>query len=67
MNDTYKAAVQYFVDNPTVTIKETANRFDIDRGTFGKHLTELGLNNSKERAKKYSFNENYFEQIISPE
>lgn len=67
MNETYKTAIQYFVDNPTITIKETAHRFGIDRGTFGKHLTKLGLNNSKERVKKYSFNENYFEQITEPE
>ena len=67
MNETYKQAIQYFIDNPNVSIKETAIRFNIDRGTLGKKLTELNLNNSKNRLKIYSFNENYFENITQPE
>lgn len=67
MNETYKQAIQYFLDNPNASIKETAIRFNIDRGTLGQKLTELNINNSKERQKKYSFNENYFENITTEE
>lgn len=67
MNEIYKQAIQYFINNPNATIKETAIRYNIDRGTLGKKLTELNLNNSKTRLKKYSFNENYFENITTAE
>ena len=67
MNNIYQEAILYFIQNPKVSIKETANLFNIDRGTLGKKLTELNLNNSKQRQKKYSFNENYFENITTPE
>lgn len=67
LNETYQQAIQYFVNNPNVSIKETANYFNIDRGTLGKKLTELNINNSKERQKIYSFNEDYFEKINTSE
>ena len=47
MNNIYQEAILYFIKNPKVSIKETANLFNIDRGTLGKKLTELNLNNSK--------------------
>lgn len=67
LNQKYQEAIKYFILNPEVSIKETANKFNIDRGTLGQKLTELNLNNSKERQKKYSFNENYFENITTEE
>ena len=67
MNDNYKEAILYFINNPEVSIKETAIKYKIDRGTLGKRLTELGLNDAKIRQKKYNFNENYFEKITTPE
>lgn len=67
MNDNYKEAILYFINNPEVSIKETAIKYKIDRGTLGKKLTELGLNDAKIRQKKYNFNENYFEEITTPE
>lgn len=67
MNNTYKEAILYFINNPKVSIKETANLFKIDRGTLGKKLTQLDLNDAKQRQKKYIFNENYFEEITTQE
>lgn len=67
MNNNYKEAILYFLNNPKASIKETAKLFQIDRGTLGKKLTELDLNDAKLRQKKYSFNENYFEIIDTPE
>lgn len=67
LNETYKKAIEYFKNNPNVSIKETAQKFNIDRGTLGKKLTELNINNSKERQKKFFFDENYFENITTPE
>lgn len=67
MNSTYKAAIKYFQENPNVSIKETAIRFNIDRGTLGRVLTNLNFNNSKERVKKYHFNESYFENVDTEE
>lgn len=67
LSTNYQKAILYFIENPNVSIKETANKYNIDRGTLGKKLTELNLNNSKERQKKYSFNEDYFENITTEE
>lgn len=67
MNEQYKQAIQYFIDNPKVSIKEVAIRYNIDRGTLGKKLSELNLNDAKYRRRIYSLNENYFENVDTPE
>lgn len=35
LNQKYQEAIKYFILNPEVSIKETANKFNIDRGTLG--------------------------------
>ncbi len=67
MNEKYQLAIAYYKNNEDESIKSTAIKFGIDRLTLGQKLTELGINDSKDRQKKYSFNENFFEDIITPE
>lgn len=67
MNTNYEQAIKYYQDNLEVSITETAKKFNIDRCTLGLHLTELGLNDSKVRQKKYHYNENYFHNITTDE
>lgn len=65
LNETYKEAVLYFVNNKNAHIMETASRFNIDRSNFRLKLKEIGL--YEDRKKKYACNEHFFDTIDSDE
>lgn len=67
MNNVYQEAIKYYIEHQEISIKETAKKFNIDRLNLGKKLTDLELNDSKDRQRKYHFNENFFEDIQTSE
>ena len=49
LNNVYQEAIKYYIEHQEISIKETAKKFNIDRLNLGKKLTDLGLNDSKDR------------------
>jgi hypothetical protein len=60
----YEKAIEYYLNNETISITQVAKKFGIDRCNLGLKLKQIKNVNRK---SKYSYDENFFEIIDSEE
>lgn len=66
MNETYKQALQYYLEHEEESTTDVAKKFKIDRGTFYNKLKALNIP-SRSKREKYSYDRSYFNKIDTPE
>ncbi len=66
MNETYKQALQYYLEHEEESTTDVAKKFNIDRGTFYNKLKALNIP-SRSKREKYSYDRTYFNKIDTAE